>query len=101
MSLNYCGLFYNLTHMKKLIALLKKHYKIMVVFLSLCIVFICLLNFNLKYQKSLFKPRWKGVYVVMPTPLLKDESLDIDGISHLVNYYIDSGVNFKFVICGK
>jgi len=32
-----------------------------------------------------------GIFPVVPTPLLDDESLDVPGMRHLIDYYIDSG----------
>lgn len=40
----------------------------------------------------------KGVYTVVPTPLLEDESLDINGLYHLVDYYIDAGCHGLLVL---
>jgi dihydrodipicolinate synthase/N-acetylneuraminate lyase len=37
------------------------------------------------------KERFFGVNVVVPIPLLEDESLDKSGLRHLVDFYIDSG----------
>ncbi|MBW2370812.1 MAG: dihydrodipicolinate synthase family protein, partial [Deltaproteobacteria bacterium] len=33
---------------------------------------------------------FKGVYAVVPTPLMEDEGLDNAGLQHLINYYIES-----------
>ena len=43
---------------------------------------------------------FSGVYVVVPTPLLDDESIDQAGLSHLVEYYIQSGCH-GLVILGS
>jgi len=40
----------------------------------------------MEYQNHL-----NGVFPVVPTPLLNDESLDRKGFKHLLNYYIESG----------
>lgn len=40
----------------------------------------------------------KGVYTVVPTPLLENESLDINGLYHLIDYYIDAGCHGLLVL---
>ena len=37
------------------------------------------------------KQRFFGVNVVVPVPLLEDESLDKAGLAHLIDFYIESG----------
>lgn len=44
--------------------------------------------------------RFKGVYVVVPTPLHEDERIDEDGLRYLVNYYIKTGCH-GLVILGS
>ena len=39
-----------------------------------------------------------GVYAVVPTPLYDDESVDYEGLEHLLNYYIDSGCHGAVVL---
>ena len=43
---------------------------------------------------------WGGIFPVVPTPLVEDESLDYAGLSHLVNFYVDSGCH-GLVILGS
>ena len=40
----------------------------------------------------------QGVNVVVPTPLKEDESLDSEGLKHLINYYIESGCHGILVL---
>jgi len=42
--------------------------------------------------------KWKGIIPVVFTPLLEDESLDLRGIAHLINYYIDSGCHGLLIL---
>jgi len=41
---------------------------------------------------------YKGVYPVVPTPLKPDESLDRDGLRHLVDYYVTEGCHGLLVL---
>jgi len=40
----------------------------------------------------------RGVFVVVPTPLNDDESLDSKGLQHLINYYIESGCHGLLIL---
>ena len=42
--------------------------------------------------------KYCGVYPVVPTPLKEDESLDIAGIEHLVEYYIAEGCHGLLIL---
>ncbi|MBN1495714.1 MAG: dihydrodipicolinate synthase family protein [Spirochaetes bacterium] len=42
--------------------------------------------------------RYHGVYPVVPTPLNPDESLDLNGLKHLVEYYISEGCHGLLVL---
>jgi len=41
---------------------------------------------------------FKGVYAVVPTPLLDDEELDSAGLKHLIDYYIESGCHGLLIL---
>jgi dihydrodipicolinate synthase/N-acetylneuraminate lyase len=42
----------------------------------------------------------KGIFPVVPTPLLNDESLDLPGLHHIIHHYIDSGCH-GFLMLGS
>jgi 2-dehydro-3-deoxy-D-pentonate aldolase len=42
--------------------------------------------------------KYRGVYPVVPTPLRSDESLDLEGLKHLVEYYITEGCHGLLVL---
>jgi len=44
------------------------------------------------------KEMFKGVFTVVPTPLMKDEGVDSAGLHHLIDYYIDSGCHGLLVL---
>jgi len=43
-------------------------------------------------------PQFYGVYPVVPTPLKEDESLDLAGMEHLVDYYVREGCHGLLVL---
>jgi 2-dehydro-3-deoxy-D-pentonate aldolase len=42
--------------------------------------------------------QYRGVYPVVPTPLKEDESLDLAGIEHLVEYYVAEGCHGLLIL---
>ena len=42
--------------------------------------------------------KYRGVYPVVPTPLKEDESLDLAGLEHLVEYYITEGCHGLLIL---
>lgn len=42
--------------------------------------------------------KYHGVYPVVPTPLKEDESLDLAGAEHLVEYYITEGCHGLLIL---
>ena len=42
--------------------------------------------------------KYCGVYPVVPTPLKEDESLDLAGLEHLVEYYIIEGCHGLLIL---
>ncbi len=44
------------------------------------------------------REQFQGVYVVVPTPLHDDERIDHAGLTHLVNFYIESGCHGLLVL---
>jgi dihydrodipicolinate synthase/N-acetylneuraminate lyase len=42
--------------------------------------------------------KYRGVYPVVPTPLRDDESLDLAGLEHLVEYYIGAGCHGLLIL---
>lgn len=44
------------------------------------------------------KSNLKGIFTVVPTPLKEDEALDLKGLRHLLNFYIDSGCHGLLVL---
>lgn len=42
--------------------------------------------------------RFEGIFPVLPTPLLEDESLDLDGLKHLVDFFVQAGMHGLVVL---
>ncbi len=41
---------------------------------------------------------FEGIFPVLPTPLKEDESLDLDGLRHLADYYVQAGMHGLVVL---
>lgn len=41
---------------------------------------------------------FEGIFPVLPTPLLEDESLDLDGLKHLVDFFVQAGMHGLVVL---
>ena len=42
--------------------------------------------------------RFEGIYPVLPTPLMEDESLDLNGFRHLVDFFVQAGMHGLVVL---
>lgn len=42
--------------------------------------------------------QFQGIYTVVPTPLHEDESIDLAGLRHLVNFYADAGCHGLLIL---
>lgn len=44
------------------------------------------------------REQFQGIYTVVPTPLHEDESIDLAGLRHLINFYTDAGCHGLLIL---